>query len=265
MVAPDISVIVPMFDVAGYLPAALASLAAQTADPDRFEVVIVDDASADDSLALARRFAATARCDVQIVALAHRRGPGHARNRGIERARGRTIALLDADDELEPTAVATAREFLAAHPHVRYAYSRCTHIGGAGRRLARKPGVPSFSRAQLLHYNFVGHLKCFDRDLHREIGGYDEQSAAEDYDHILRASERLVDEQVAQIPRYLYRYRLHGQNHSFTGAEAVCQAAAAAIRASLARAGTAVGTVAYRGRTDHAGGGYAYYAHLPGQ
>jgi len=86
----EVSVIVPARDAAATLPATLDALAGQTLAPDRFEVIVVDDASLDGTAALAR--AAGAR-----VVGASGEGPAAARNAGARTARGEILAFTDAD------------------------------------------------------------------------------------------------------------------------------------------------------------------------
>jgi GT2 family glycosyltransferase len=88
--APEISVVVPVRDGAGSLPALLDSLRRQTLAPDRFEVVVVDNASRDATAAVARSAGAT----VVGEPVPNR---SRARNRGVEAARADRIAFTDAD------------------------------------------------------------------------------------------------------------------------------------------------------------------------
>lgn len=86
-----VSVVVPCYNYARYLPDALASILAQTRPPA--EVVVVDDGSTDGSAEVAQAY----HPDIRVVRQ-HRRGAGQARNAGIEVATGGVIAFLDADD-----------------------------------------------------------------------------------------------------------------------------------------------------------------------
>ncbi|MEZ5906842.1 MAG: glycosyltransferase family 2 protein [Geminicoccaceae bacterium] len=92
---PAVSVVVPVFNAAHCLPAAIASVRAQTL-PD-WEIVLVDDASTDASPTLIEALVASDP-RVRAARLPANAGPAAARNRGLELARGTWIALLDADD-----------------------------------------------------------------------------------------------------------------------------------------------------------------------
>jgi GT2 family glycosyltransferase len=88
--APEISVVVPARNAAGSLPALLGSLAGQTLSRERFEVVVVDNASSDRTGEIARGAGAV----VVSEPLPNR---SRARNRGIEATRAPRIAFTDAD------------------------------------------------------------------------------------------------------------------------------------------------------------------------
>jgi cellulose synthase/poly-beta-1,6-N-acetylglucosamine synthase-like glycosyltransferase len=93
---PRVSVIVPLFNKAGYVGRALASISSQTfAD---FEVIVVDDGSTDGGPEIVARH----RDSRMRLVSQQNSGPGAARNRGIEQSRGPLLAFLDADDEWLP-------------------------------------------------------------------------------------------------------------------------------------------------------------------
>lgn len=99
---PLVSVVVPVYDVAAYLPAALDSLLGQT--HRALQVVVVDDGSTDGSGALADEHAA--RDDRVLVVHTANHGLGAARNEGLRHATGDYVGFLDSDDVLPREAVA---------------------------------------------------------------------------------------------------------------------------------------------------------------
>jgi glycosyltransferase involved in cell wall biosynthesis len=98
--AADVTVVIPSFNASATLPRALASVAAQSVQPK--EVICVDDASTDDSVALLRQFSIRAPFPVRVEALACNGGAARARNHGIRLAESRWIAFLDSDDAWHP-------------------------------------------------------------------------------------------------------------------------------------------------------------------
>lgn len=107
---PQISVVVPIYDVAPYLEDCLSSIAAQTVTD--LEVVIVDDGSPDGSAAIAHRFAAG---DPRFRVLSQPNGGlGAARNAGVAACGGDYLAFVDGDDQLVPDALERMRDALQA-------------------------------------------------------------------------------------------------------------------------------------------------------
>ena len=103
MSPPDVSVIIAAWKAEDFLErAVMSALASQGVS---VEVIIVDDASPDGTSALARKLAGA---DTRIITerLAANGGPSAARNRAIARATGRFVAILDADDAMEPDRLA---------------------------------------------------------------------------------------------------------------------------------------------------------------
>ena len=93
---PRVSVIVPLYNKAPYVRRALDSITHQSFRD--FEVIIVDDGSTDEGPEIVRAYG-----DQRVQLITQRNmGPGAARNRGLEVARGEFIAFLDADDEWLP-------------------------------------------------------------------------------------------------------------------------------------------------------------------
>ena len=119
-----VSVIIPCYNYARYLPQAVDS--ALTQEQVMVEVIVVDDASTDDSLAVARRLAADSR--VRVVAQEHNQGPVATFNRGLEAASGEFLVRLDADDLLTPGSLARSVSLATAYPSVGIVYGHPLHF-----------------------------------------------------------------------------------------------------------------------------------------
>lgn len=114
----SIAVVMPLFNKQAYVGAAIASVAAQDCLPDA--VIVVDDASGDDSAATAAHALETHRpawgaTRTELLRHPVNRGPGAARNSGIERADGDLLLCLDADDRLRPDALRRIVAAMDAH------------------------------------------------------------------------------------------------------------------------------------------------------
>ncbi|MCR5833295.1 MAG: glycosyltransferase [Selenomonadaceae bacterium] len=103
MELPAISVIIPMYNVEKYIGECLDSLLNQTFQ--NFEVVVVDDCSTDNSVAIAESYKPKFGGRMKIASMEENSGfGGFPRNRGIELAHGEYISFLDSDDTFTPTA-----------------------------------------------------------------------------------------------------------------------------------------------------------------
>ena len=113
---PLVSVIVPFWNAGAFLEEAIASVTGQTFAS--WELLLVDDGGADDSSAIAARYAE--QFPERIRCLAHdgraNRGVAASRNLGVCHARGRYVAFLDADDVWLPTKLARQTAILDSEP-----------------------------------------------------------------------------------------------------------------------------------------------------
>jgi len=212
---PRTSVIIPSYNYAEFLPAAIESVLAQT-DQD-FELLIVDDGSTDESVAVACAYA-----DPRVRVLAQRhRGIGAARNQGIRAARGRYIAFLDADDVWVPSKLAAQCDLLERRPDVGLVYGRFGVIDASGRvrssgrtYLAPKPSGAIIRH--LLARNVIGTPStiCLRRHVIQAGSAFDETGAhAEDWHFYLQIASRT---RIQYLPRILAYHRQHSRNWNGT-------------------------------------------------
>ena len=110
---PYLSIIVPAHNSADVLERSLAALAASELPRDSWELVVVDDASTDETELIAARYADTA---VRLAGNPH--GPAYARNRGAEASRGEVLVFVDADVVVHPDTLARIATILACRPEL---------------------------------------------------------------------------------------------------------------------------------------------------
>jgi glycosyltransferase involved in cell wall biosynthesis len=204
---PTISVLMPVYNAAGYLSEAVESILGQTfAD---FEFLIVDDGSTDRSPAILERYAARDR----RIRLTSRPNTGHtvALNELLGVAGGELLARMDADDIALPTRLARQVDYLRAHPDVVCVGTAVHFIDSAGRFLrARHPGMDheEIQERALAGDCPLNHPSVMMRRAAVEaVGGYRaEFQPAEDLDLWLRLGEvgRLTS-----LPEVLMKYRQH--------------------------------------------------------
>lgn len=111
---PLISVILPVYNRADFLPRAIESILNQTYQ--KWELLILDDGSTDNSLAIAKRYAVRDE-RIKVFSLPHN-GVISARNKGFDVARGKYIALLDSDDASTPDRLEKQVRYLETHPNI---------------------------------------------------------------------------------------------------------------------------------------------------
>ena len=150
----DVSVVIPCFNSSATLERAVASVAAQTDLPR--EVIIVDDGSTDDTVAVAHALAvAHPRLNVSVVSLGENVGPGTARNAGWDRASHAFVAFLDADDAWHPRKLEIQGAVMAGAPQCavsghRY---RVDESGSLGELGTERPAVKNVTLRSLLVKN----------------------------------------------------------------------------------------------------------------
>ncbi|MGK0291899.1 MAG: teichuronic acid biosynthesis glycosyltransferase TuaG [Porticoccaceae bacterium] len=93
--SPKVSIVMPCFNSAAHIDATLRSLSEQIFQD--YELIVVDDGSTDDTLLRVEQWRAKLPC-LKIIKSTKNLGPGDARNKGIDLARAKLIALIDSDD-----------------------------------------------------------------------------------------------------------------------------------------------------------------------
>ena len=194
MTPPDLSVVIPMHNASATVVGVIETfLGIESAG---IEVIVVDDASSDDSVARVR---AIDDPRVVLVPLPHNHGAGVARNHGFARATGRYVLFFDADDQIHTDALAAALDALdasgASVAMLPYRYRRAdseseemnsydiavwTKYATSPRRLARLdevPGLLGFTNypwnkiARTEHYRRTG-LRFGATQVHNDVLGH---------------------------------------------------------------------------------------------
>lgn len=169
---PPLSVIVPAHNAAGILPRSLGALLSSDLPRDRWELVVVDDGSADETSLIAARYADTV---VTLPGKPH--GPAYARNRGVEVSRGDIIVFIDADCVVHTDTLSRFAALFAAQPELGAAF---------GSYDDRPPASGLMSQYRNLIHHYVHHCNAGDVetfwagagavrcDVFLEAGMYDE-------------------------------------------------------------------------------------------
>lgn len=212
---PLVSVAVCAYNRRRFLPAATASIAAQTRRD--WEILLVDDGSTDGTREWARRAAGRVP-RLRYLRLPENRGPAAARNAAWRAARGRLMAWLDSDDVWYPRYLETMAGLLLGRRRAAVATCNYDLIDAAGRRSAERVIPPGHDAN--LEFRAVSGLGWIPKPSftvvdRRRLGAappFDEgfRRYFEDVDFFFRAARRLGARAFVYRDEALGAYRRHG-------------------------------------------------------
>ena len=203
-----VSVVIPCFNQARFLAAAVRSV--QSQHGVILDTIVVDDGSTDETAAVAKS------CGADTILRQRNQGLSAARNAGLEIASGEYVVFLDADDELMPDVLSQQIAVLRDRPDAACVAGRCRLIDAAGNDLltAIRSIAGDDLYAELLVKNFIwtpGSV-VFRRSSIASIGGFDtDVSPAADYGVYLRFAR---DGLLVVTSVDVVKYRQHGANMS---------------------------------------------------
>ena len=203
---PTIGILVPTYNTPEpMLRAMLDSVRAQWYP--HWELCIADDASPQPHVRAVLREYARKDPRIKLHLGEANHGVSHATNRALALCASPFAVLLDHDDLLEPQATfRVAQSVQQDDPDM--LYSDEILVSPDGATVLQYVCRPVFSPEYLRQHPYIVHLAGFRTALLRELGGFDETlSISQDYDLILRASERA--RRIVHIPEILYQWRTH--------------------------------------------------------
>ncbi len=205
---PDFSVILPARNEATLLPAALASIAAQSYPSDRVEAIVVSNGSTDSTAEVAEAFARGLPTGGPAIRVARSEAAGIAlaKNVGASLASGRWLVFMDADSRMSSSLLAT----VATHA-ARGELAASIRIVADGRDPIDHAFFWVIENGKRLVRTRANMFWC-DRELFARLGGFDEAlHHAEDLEFLIRARRsgvrvgHLHAEWIATSPRRLHR------------------------------------------------------------
>lgn len=219
---PKVSVIMPSYNHAAFISAAVNSVIAQSIS--NWELIIVDDGSTDESLSILSKFA-----DPRIKLITQPNQGAHAAfNRGLAQASGQYLALLNSDDCYHPQRLEKLIQVLEADPGIGLAASYIEVIDEEGKTLGIKHGYHDLEpwllakpeksfragedlHAALLTENYLATTSnyVFARRWYEQIGGFRNLRYVHDWDFALRMAQFA---RLELITEPLLQYRVHHRN-----------------------------------------------------
>lgn len=212
---PSLSVTITNYNYARFLPRAIESVLGQTYTD--FELIIIDNASTDDSLAVIGRYSERDR-RIRVVTHEVNQGGLASFRESCEVARGRYRVHVDADDwVISPDAFRLQVDMMEAHPDMAFVFGRLTMFGTEGERSwVSRPHehdcilTDEQALEDILGFNF-GHSGLMLRlDAYHATGGYpDDMPHIDDLVLAIRLANRGT---VGYIDDELYAFNQHGAN-----------------------------------------------------
>ena len=191
-----VSVVITCHNYARYLSRAIRSAINQNLDRNDYEIIVIDDASTDETKKVMESFSGW----IRPIYLQKNVGLGEARNIGIRLALGRFVVNLDADDYIDENLLLVESLYLSLNPEWDAVACDYFLVDQKERHIERISVKDKPIACGLM----------FKKDLLLEIGLYDKKFRMHEDEDIRIRFERKY--KIRQIELPLYRYRRHGKN-----------------------------------------------------
>jgi len=211
--SPRVSVVLPTYNQAEYLPQALDSVLNQTWRD--YELIVVNDGSTDDTPRILDEY--QQRYGFAVIHQENQKLP-RALNTGFRLARGQYLTWTSSDNVMLPHMLEVLVDALDCHPQVGLVYADWEIIDEHGTVIGAAQTL-DFDRYLLMRTNYIRACFLYRRACQDAVGLYDpEYIHAEDWEYWLRLSRRF---RMMRVPQVLYQYRMHSS--SLTEAEVMTQ------------------------------------------
>ncbi|HJR30881.1 MAG TPA: glycosyltransferase [Pseudomonas sp.] len=211
MQAPLVSIVAPCFNAQKYLEDAIKSIFAQ--DYPNFEVIVVDDGSSDNSLALLKQLQLT--YDFQLYSQPNQ-GVSAALNHGLRYAKGVYVSTPDLDDIMLPESVRIRAEYLDQHPKVGCVGALICYMDSDGNTIKQqqRDQIHTYDFNQILRGAVVigAPVALYRMEAMRSADFYAPKLRVQDFQMTLRIAR--LGYEVHELPVCLTRYRRHANNLS---------------------------------------------------
>ncbi|MFC1922183.1 glycosyltransferase family 2 protein [Chloroflexota bacterium] len=195
------SVVLPTYNQAHYLPEALNGILDQTFKD--FELIVVNDGSTDNTSQVLEKY--QQKLDI-IVIQQENQGLPRALNSGFAQARGDYLTWTSSDNITLPNMFEVLYSALECDPSVGVVYADWFFINDGGETLSLYKSL-DYDRYLLLYQNYVHCCFLFRKECLERVGGYDPEFIySEDWEFWIRVSRYF---RMKRIPQPLYKYRIH--------------------------------------------------------
>nr|WP_294925884.1 glycosyltransferase [uncultured Flavobacterium sp.] len=213
---PLVTVVLPCYNAELYVEEAVRSIMCQTYS--NLEILLIDDCSTDSTSSILLSLAQEDK-RIRIIRNEQNLKLVKTLNKGIDEAKGKFIARMDADDVSLLERIEKQVEFMLLYPEVDLCGTNYSIIDGKGNKIEDFVNIPLTSKeiaTALLFTCPIGHpTVLFKKDKIQNLGKYDEKMInIEDYELWLRVSANGL---IVNLPEPLLKYRWHGDNISIVG------------------------------------------------
>jgi glycosyltransferase involved in cell wall biosynthesis len=204
---PLVSIVTPSYNQARFLERTIDSVLSQ--DYPNFEYIIVDGASADNSLEIIKKYANQLAWWVSEPD----QGQTDAINKGLSHANGEILAWLNSDDTYQPGAISQAVDAILSHPDAALVYGDANLIDEQGQMIGRFPSRQTNLQKILRGSVHIPQQAAFFLSrFWKQVGPLDPSfQFAMDYDLWVRLAKQAP---LVYVPSLWANFRLHGQGKS---------------------------------------------------
>ncbi len=205
----------PVYNAGDFLVEAIESILKQTYK--RFEIIIVNDASTDDSLKIINKFKKKYPDKIRLINLTNNlnKGGDSCANLGIKKAKGKYVAKMDADDIAHPQRLEKQVEFLEKNKNIFLVGSNAYVINDQGKIVGEKkePSTSYEIFKEYIYFNPIIHPTIMFRNMNKGENFYKiKYSLGNDYYTFFTLQCKGYN--FANLPEKLLYYRIYGNNSS---------------------------------------------------
>lgn len=204
---PKISVVTPSFNSVGTITGTLQSVLSQ--DYANWEHIVVDGGSTDGTLAVLERHP-------RLIWVSEKdEGHYHAMNKGIARATGDVVVILNADDCFRPGALRSVAAAFQSQPDWDALFGDVVFVDGAGHEIYRREEAVYDYKILLYGVDYICHQALFVRKaVYERLGGYRHKEFLNSADYEFKLRLGRAGCRVGHLPELLVDYRYHAQGQS---------------------------------------------------
>ena len=193
---PDISVIIPVYNHEKFIGRSLRSILDQSIDKSRYEVIVINDFSTDNSKEIISKYSNK----ITIIENSENKGLPFSLNVGIKKARGKYMVRLDSDDYVNKKYLEILYEFLNWNSEFDAVSCDYLIVDNDEKVLRRESGETEP----------IGCGIMFRREHLIEIGLYNPEYRLNEDKELIKRFEK--NYKIERLPIPLYKYYLHGDN-----------------------------------------------------